>query len=129
MFNKVEQKIIDHAIEGINELIKYEVEIEGSELHNKLFNEDYFIIGTYNAEMFLRDCGGAFACIAEVKDYEEGNFGSVTTNLGSAESVANMYAYIRGEEILGKCATLRDNWDKRLDKEQLEAIIEELNEI
>jgi hypothetical protein len=40
-----------------------------------------------------------------------------------------MYAYIKGEEMLGKCATLRDNWDKRLDKEQLEAIIEELNEI
>ena len=129
MYTKGEKQIINHAIEGINELIDSETEVEGSELHNKLFNEDYFIIGTYNAEMFLRDCGGAFACIAEVKDYEEGNFGSVTTNLGSAESVANMYAYIRGEEILGKCATLRDNWDKRLDKEQLEAIIEELNEI
>jgi len=128
MFNKVEQKIIDHAIEGINELIKYQVEIEGSELHNKLFNEDYFIIGTYAAEMFLRDCGGAFACIAEVKEYEEGSFGLVSTNLGSAESVANMIAYIKGEEALAKCQTLADNWDKVLTEEQLEDIKSELSD-
>jgi hypothetical protein len=129
MYTKGEKQIINHAIEGINELIDNETEVEGSELHHRLFNEDYFIIGTYNAEMFLRDCGSVFDCIDTIVVYEEGNFGQVTTDIAEAEKVANMYAYIKGEEFLSKCATLRDNWDKRLDKEQLEAIIEELNEI
>jgi hypothetical protein len=124
------QKIIDHAIDGINELIKYAPsEIEGSELHNNLFNEDYFIIGRYQAEMFLRDCGGVFSCIAEIKEYEEGNFGEVTTDLSDAEGVANMYAYIKGEEMLSNCPTLGKNWDKHLDTEELQAIIEELNSL
>lgn len=124
------QKIIDHAIDGINELIKYAPsEIEGSELHNKLFNEDYFIIGTYAAEAFLSDCGGVFFCISEIKEYEEGNFGQVTTDLSDAERVANMYAYIKGEKMLSNCPTLGKSWDKILDTEELQAIIEELNSL
>lgn len=124
------QKIIDHAIDGINELIKYAPsEIEGSELQNKLFNEDCFIIGTYAAEAFLSDCGGVFFCISEIKEYEEGNFGQVTTDLSDAEKVANMYAYIKGEEMLFKCPTLGKSWDKILDTEELQAIIEELNSL
>ena len=37
-----------------------------------------------------------------VKEYEEENFGEVTTDLSDPERVVNMYAYIVGEEVVHK---------------------------
>ena len=59
---------------------------------------DYFIIGTYEAEQWLGD--RAFQVINIIKDYEQDNFGEVTTDLSSPERVVNMYAYIIGEDIV-----------------------------
>jgi len=70
------------------------------ELHYHAFNTDYYIIGTYRAKQWLKD--KAFDVIGIIKDYEESNFGEVTTDLSSPESVVNMYAYIVGEEIVSE---------------------------
>ena len=69
-----------------------------SELHNAVFNEDYYIIGTYQATQWLGD--RAFEVIDIIKDYEQSNFGEVHTDLSSPESVVNMYAYIVGEQVV-----------------------------
>ena len=70
--------------------------------HHIAFNEDYYIIGYYNAEeWFKKHDVSAFVAIAHVAEWEEENLGGVTSNrLRNAESVANMYAYILGEEII-----------------------------
>jgi len=70
-----------------------------SDLHHYLLNEDYFIIGYYRAEQWLKK-DSIFNAIETIKEYEQSNFGEVTTDLSSSESVANMLAYILGEEIL-----------------------------
>nr|BAR21296.1 hypothetical protein [uncultured Mediterranean phage uvMED]BAR21431.1 hypothetical protein [uncultured Mediterranean phage uvMED] len=70
-----------------------------SDLHHYLLNEDYFIIGYYKAEQWLKK-DSIFNAIETIKEYEQSNFGKVTTDLSSIESVANMLAYILGEEIL-----------------------------
>ena len=69
------------------------------DLHHYLLNEDYFIIGYYKAEEWLKK-DSIFNAIETIKEYEQSNFGEVTTDLSSSESVANMLAYILGEEIL-----------------------------
>ena len=72
-----------------------------SDLHHYLLNEDYFIIGYWKAEQWLKkDNGSVFEAIEYIKDYEKSNFGQVSTDLSSSENVANMLAYILGEEIL-----------------------------
>ena len=72
-----------------------------SDLHHYLLNEDYFIIGYWNAEQWLKkDNGSIFEAIETIRDYEQTNFGEVSTDLSSSENVANMLAYILGEEIL-----------------------------
>jgi len=72
-----------------------------SDLHHYLLNEDYFIIGSYRAEQWLKkDNSSIFEAIETIKDYEQSNFGQVSTDLSSSENVANMLAYILGEEIL-----------------------------
>ena len=72
-----------------------------SDLHHYLLNEDYFIIGYYQAEQWLKkDNGSIFEAIETIREYEQSNFGQVTTDLSSSENVANMLAYILGEQIL-----------------------------
>tara|TARA_R100000353_G_scaffold164612_1_gene125436 strand:+ start:990 stop:1373 length:384 start_codon:yes stop_codon:yes gene_type:complete len=70
-----------------------------NDLHHYLLNEDYFIIGYYEAEKWLKK-DSIFNAIEKIKDYEQLNFGQVSTDLSNSESVANMLAYILGEEIL-----------------------------
>ena len=69
--------------------------------HHIAFNEDYYIIGYYNAEEWLKKHDvGAFEAIGYIVEYEQGNFGGVISTIDNAESVVNMYAYILGEEII-----------------------------
>ena len=71
------------------------------DLHYYLLYEDYFIIGYWKAEQWLKkDDGSVFEAIETIRDYEQSNFGQVSTDLSSSENVANMLAYILGEEIL-----------------------------
>ena len=102
-------------------------DIYGCDLHNEIFNTDYFIIGYYQAEQWLIANGGIFNAIDEIKEYEESNFGEVMTDFSSSEKVCNMYVYILGEQILNNCETLRECWDDYLTDENIDQLINELN--
>jgi len=78
------------------------------DLHFHLFNEDYYIIGTYKAEKWLGD--NAFKVIDYIKEYEKDNFGEVTTDFSSPEAVVNMFTYIRGEELLADREENKTTW-------------------
>lgn len=119
-------RVRDYAIDKLNDGIGDGV--KGSELHNEIYNTDYFIIGIHSAKEFLNDAG-TFDAIEKVKNYEQGNFGQVSTDLSDPEKVANMYAYIVGEEVLQKSKTLQDNWDKKLTKQDLKKILKELGSV
>ena len=69
------------------------------DIHYYLFNEDYYLIGTHKAKEWLK--GHTFDVIQYVKEYEQFNFGECNTDLSNPEKVVNMFAYIRGEELLG----------------------------
>lgn len=116
-------QVIEHGIDGIDGLFGQEV--EAGDLHHHLYNEDYFIIGYYNAEQFLNQYG-TFQAIEEVQEYEKDNFGECTTDLGDSEKVANMFAYIKGEDALNNCPTLQKHWDDKLTDKQLKQIQKEL---
>jgi len=68
------------------------------DLHHQCFNTDYYIIGTYRAEQWLSD--KTFEVINIIKEYEQDNFGQVSTDLSNPEQVVNMYAYIVGEQVV-----------------------------
>tara|TARA_R100001463_G_scaffold14733_2_gene38666 strand:- start:1883 stop:2260 length:378 start_codon:yes stop_codon:yes gene_type:complete len=81
------------------------------DLHFHLFNEDYYIIGTYKAKEWLK--GYTFDVIEYIKEYEQFNFGECNTNLSCPEAVVNMFAYIRGEELLS--TSVRYEFDHLLE--------------
>ena len=72
-----------------------------NELHFKCFNEDYFMVGYYESEKWLKKNWeyGIFDAIQTVKEYEEDNFGDFKTEVNS-ECICNMLTYIIGEEII-----------------------------
>lgn len=68
--------------------------------HYHAFNEDYFIIGYYNASEWLKQHDlDAFEAIDIVREYEMDNFGEFTTDINS-EKIVNMIAYIYGEDLI-----------------------------
>jgi len=118
------EEIKDHAIEGLENLKG--TNPEASEIHHEIFNTDYYIIGTYQAKDWINKFG-TFDVIGEIVDYETLHFGEVYTDCADAEKVANMFAYIKGEEILHESKTLSRLWNRKLDDEDLQDIINELN--
>ena len=71
--------------------------------HFEAFNSDYYLIGYYNCEQWLKEHDvSAFEAIQTVKDYDLCNFGEVYTDLSCPEKVVNMYVYILGEELLSE---------------------------
>lgn len=69
--------------------------------HFHAFNEDYYLIGYYNCEEWLKRHGvSAFEAIETIRQYEQDNFGEVHTKFDNAESVVNMYVYILGEDVI-----------------------------
>lgn len=93
------QDVKDYIIQQLNDDVGLDQHI--SDLHHYLLNEDYFIIGYYQAEQWLKkDNGSVFEAIETIREYEQTNYGQVSTDLSSSENVANMLAYILGEQIL-----------------------------
>jgi len=77
-------------------------------LHHDVFNSDYYIIGRYKATQWLGD--EAFNVIGFIKDWEQDNFGEVTTDLSEPEKVLNMYTYIIGEELVNEYLDQIEEW-------------------
>ena len=100
-----------------------------NEIHNEVFNTDYFIIGRYDAEQWLIKNGGVFNAVETIKQYEQDNFGEVNTDLSEAERVCNMYVYILGEEIINSLDTVQNNWDAECTPELLTELKNELESI
>lgn len=116
-------ELVQYAIDGLDNVSSG---VYACDLHNELFNTDYFIIGYYPAEQWLIKHVGIFAAIEEIKEYEQDNFGQVSTDFSSSEKVVNMYAYIKGEEILADCPTLQKKWNDRLTDNDIKKIRKEL---
>ena len=94
---ELKQDVRNYIIQQLNDDVGLNHHI--SDLHHYLLNQDYFIIGYYKAEQWLNK-DSIFNAIEIIRNYENDNFGKVSTDLSSSENVANMLAYILGEEIL-----------------------------
>lgn len=104
-----------------------------SDLQDYIFNEDYYIVGIYQAEKALSQYG-VFDAIREIQNYEELEFGEVTTDLTNSEEIANMLEYIVGDRVMNSLKSIDDYIDYNLnDKSDEEGktvkqiIIDEVN--
>mgnify|MGYP003139255954 FL=1 len=93
-YDEIKEYFNDFIEEHDKEWIKENID----DLHHYAFNEDYYIIGNYEAKEWLSD--KVFNVIDIIKEYENDNFGKVNTDFSQPERVVNMYAYIVGEQIV-----------------------------
>jgi hypothetical protein len=106
MKTTVRKELISYIEDLINDGVL--TEENQDDWHFHAFNEDYYIIGYWNAEQWLKHHNiSPFEAIKEVKQYEEDNFGEMTTKV-NPESIVNMLAYIYGEELIYSAETIEE---------------------
>lgn len=131
MYNEKHEQMKREAIESIIEVLNNDYSGYYCDLHNEVFNTDYYIIGTYEAKEVLREYD-VFEAIELVQTYEKENFGEVYTDLSNPEKLINMVYYIIGDEVICKMNEIEafaDNWNNVADFETNEIIVNAMYEI
>ena len=105
--NTVKAELKAHLVERVNDGVITSDNFEDA--HHYAFNEDYYIIGYYQAEEWLKKHDlSAFEVIAICQDYERENFGEVSKSYDNAESTVNMLAYVLGNDVVPYAETWED---------------------
>ena len=121
MNESIRQELLQHVINTINEQALTDFE----ELHYHAFNEDYYIIGYFQAGEWLKEHNvGEFEAMGAVIEWEQETFGEVNIKAEdcNSEKIVNLYVYLLGEELLAEF-----NLDQTLD-ELLSDLTKELNQ-
>lgn len=117
------------ALEAVREVIANGYDGYYCDLHNEVFNMDYYIIGICEAKNALEEYD-VFEAIENIIEYERDNFGEVNTKFTRPEEIANMLWYIVGEEAIGELESVTgDRWNERADEESNTAVLEELDSL
>ena len=130
-YNKMHNEMKEEAIGNIIETLENGYSGYYCDLHNEVFNTDYYIIGTYAAKEALREYD-VFEAIELVQNYEKDNFGEIYTDLSNPEKLINMVYYIIGDEVIGEMYEIEafnDNWNNRADEETNAIILEAIKEM
>jgi hypothetical protein len=99
MKRSIEKELVNYIIDLINDNVLNNNNI--NDWHYHAFNEDYYIIGYYNASQWLKKHGlDEFEAVGICQQYEIDNFGENHTIYDNSEKVVNMLVYIYGEELI-----------------------------
>lgn len=114
----------DVKVDAVNALIDcLECGYDGyyCDLHNEVFNKDYYVTGTAEAKNILGEGENIFNAIGRIYTYERDTFGEVFTDLSDPIKIVNMLFYIIGEEIMYNNdefnKILTEHWDEYADEE------------
>ena len=112
----------DMKVDAVNAIIDcLECGYDGyyCDLHNEVFNTDYYVTGTAEAKDILGE--DVFDAIGRIYTYENDTLGEVLTDLSNPVKIVNMLFYIIGEEIMYDNdefnKILTEHWDERADEE------------
>jgi hypothetical protein len=115
-----DQEMREEARDAIIEALENGYSGYYCDLHNEVFNTDYYIIGTYEAKRALAEYD-VWDAIEKVQTYEKDNFGKIYTDLSDPEKLINMLYYIIGEEVLYEMMdgieAWNENWNNQADEE------------
>ena len=96
----IKTELAQHLIDLINDEALTNENV--NEWHYHAFNEDYYIIGYYQASEWIKKHDmDAFEAIEICQQYEKDNFGEFRI-YDNSETTVNMLVYIVGEELLNE---------------------------
>jgi len=121
----LKQDVKDYLVQQLQDDVGLDNDI--NDLHHYLINEDYFLIGYYNCRKWLEK-ESVFKAIEKIKDYEQSNFGEVTTDFSDEEKTANMLAYVLADEILNENNTyqLLSRMSGNFDEDKRDLLVDSL---
>lgn len=131
LYNKKHDAMKQEAIADIIERLEDSYDGYYCDLHNEVFNTDWYIIGTYQAKEALKEYD-VFEAIELVQTYEKEQFGEIYTELSNPEKLINMVYYIVGDEVIGEMNEIEefsDNWNNRADDETNAIIVEAMRKM
>lgn len=102
MKKSIQNELIEYGVQRLAELQLSNSEIQDvHEVHHQLFNSDYYIIGYYEADQWLKEHEiNVFAGIEFCKNNEEEHFGEFFTNIDNSEILVNHIVYWVGMEVI-----------------------------
>jgi len=99
MKNSVKLELLHHLKDALMDNYSADAE-DFSELHHMAFNQDYYLMGYYQCEQWLKTHDlSPFEVIEEVTQYEKDVYGESVNEI-NAEAIVNMYSYIKGGEVI-----------------------------
>ena len=99
MKTSIKTELTAHLLDLINDGVLTDDNREDWHFH--AFNEDYYIIGYYQAYEWLKKHSiDSFEAVGICQQYEIDNFGEASSVYDNSEKVVNMLADIYGEELL-----------------------------
>ena len=114
----------DMKVDAVNAIIDcLECGYDGyyCDLHNEVFNIDYYVTGTAEAKNILGEGENIFNAIGRIYTYEKDNFGEIYTDLSDSIKIVNMLFYIIGTEIMynnGEFSKILDeHWNEYANEE------------
>jgi len=104
MNQSIKQELLQHLIETV--LNTDDERDDYDDIHFEAFNEDYYIIGYYQAKEWLKAHGvDPFEAIAYVIEQENNHFGE--SNLKpddiNSEKIVNLLVYFAGYDVIPGC--------------------------
>ena len=94
--NSIKKELKSYIDENLNNYDNKE------DIHHKLFNENYYIIGDYQCNEWLKEHNiSVFEGIEICQNFEKDNFGECQ-GYDNSEKLVNMLVYIYGEIILNE---------------------------
>lgn len=130
-YNHKHEQMKAEAIEAIVDALESGYSGYYCDLHNEVFNTDYYIVGTELAKEALREYD-VFDAIELVQDYEKFNFGEIYTDMSNPEKLINMVYYVIGSDVISdmyKIEEFNENWNNAADEETNAAIVKAMREM
>ena len=131
MYNTKHEEMKKEAIADIIETLEDGYDGYYCDLHNEVFNTEYYVVGTNLAKDILRGYD-VFEAIELVQTYEKEQFGEIYTNLSDPEKLLNMVYYIIGDEVIGDMCEIKefnDGWNDQADEETNLTIIKAMKKM
>jgi hypothetical protein len=102
MRKSVKQELIEYGVQRLNELELSNRELsEFSDVHHKLFNDDYYIIGYHDCSQWLKKHDiDVFDGITFCEVQEMDNFGECHTKYENSEILVNHIVYWVGMQVI-----------------------------
>ena len=121
--SRYSRKIRNLIKDEIKDMIMDYENVYGCELAYEMYNNDYYIIGTYKAKEFLKEY---FDDMTECLEQHEEEFGETYPDITNPEKLATLLALFVAQDVLYESKTLDKCWNDRLEESDLKSIAEEL---